>query len=134
MVYQRKNKALSGAKALLITQFAFSFILACVLFLFSFNGVWFYSSLLGGIVCVLPNFMFTKLFFAHYGARQANQIVRNFYIGEVVKMLLAFVLLILCLKLLKLSAPVFIISFIITQQIYWVAPFFMRTKMAWGSV
>lgn len=46
------------------------------------------SFLLGGLICVLPNSYLYCRVFAHFGARAAKHIVRAFYMGESVKILI----------------------------------------------
>lgn len=47
-----------------------------------------YSLLLGGMICAVPNAYFTVKAFRYRGARAAQKIVRAFYVGEAVKILL----------------------------------------------
>ena len=47
-----------------------------------------YSLLLGGLICAVPNAYFTVKAFQYRGARAAQKIVRAFYLGEAVKILL----------------------------------------------
>lgn len=47
-----------------------------------------YSLLLGGMICAVPNAYFTVKAFRYRGARAAQKIVRAFYLGEAVKILL----------------------------------------------
>ena len=47
-----------------------------------------YSLLLGGLICAVPNAYFTVKAFRYRGARAAQKIVRAFYLGEAVKILL----------------------------------------------
>tara|TARA_R110001592_G_scaffold309086_2_gene583146 strand:- start:30 stop:461 length:432 start_codon:yes stop_codon:yes gene_type:complete len=47
-----------------------------------------YSLLLGGMICAVPNAYFTVKAFRYRGARAAQKIVRAFYQGEAIKILL----------------------------------------------
>ena len=47
-----------------------------------------YSLLLGGMICAVPNAYFSFKAFRYRGARAAQKIVRAFYLGEAVKILL----------------------------------------------
>lgn len=47
-----------------------------------------YSLLLGGLVCAVPNAYFIIKAFRYRGARAAQKIVRAFYQGEAIKILL----------------------------------------------
>ncbi len=46
------------------------------------------SYVVGGLVCVLPNFYLYRRVFAHKGARAAKKIFKSLYKGEMVKILL----------------------------------------------
>lgn len=45
-----------------------------------------YSLLVGGLLSALPNALFARMAFSARGARATQKIVRNFYIGEAVKL------------------------------------------------
>ena len=47
-----------------------------------------YSLLCGGLICAIPNAYFSVKAFRHRGARAAKKIVRAFYVGEGIKILL----------------------------------------------
>ena len=47
-----------------------------------------YSLLSGGLICAIPNAYFSVKAFQHRGARAAKKIVRAFYVGEGIKILL----------------------------------------------
>ena len=47
-----------------------------------------YSLLLGGMICAVPNAYFSFKAFRYRGARAAQKIVRAFYLGEAIKILL----------------------------------------------
>ncbi|MGE3319342.1 MAG: ATP synthase subunit I [Candidatus Berkiella sp.] len=46
------------------------------------------SYVVGGLVCVLPNFYLYRRVFSHQGARAAKKIFKSLYWGEMVKVLL----------------------------------------------
>ena len=46
------------------------------------------SALFGGLAVILPTVVFTGLAFRHAGARNARSIVRSFYLGESLKLVL----------------------------------------------
>ena len=46
------------------------------------------SALAGGAIAVLPNFVFATLAFSHTGASSAGKVMKTFYWGEAVKLLL----------------------------------------------
>lgn len=52
------------------------------------------SGMAGGLAVIVPNAVFAALAFRHAGARQAQRIVRSFYLGEALKLFLTAGLLI----------------------------------------
>ena len=46
------------------------------------------SAALGGLVSILPQAWFTRQVFRHSGARSMEKVVRNAYVGELVKLLM----------------------------------------------
>ena len=81
---------------------------ASILF-FAVWGVQFgYSALAGGSIAVLPNFVFATLAFSHSGASSSGKVVKSFFLGEAIKLLLTIVLFALVFGTLKvLFAPLF---------------------------
>ncbi|MCU7996010.1 ATP synthase subunit I [Shewanella glacialipiscicola] len=81
---------------------------ASILF-FAVWGVQFgYSALAGGSISVLPNFVFATLAFSHSGASSSGKVVKSFFLGEAIKLLLTIVLFALVFGTLKvLFAPLF---------------------------
>ena len=53
-----------------------------------FGGVLSYSVLLGGLLSLIPNAGFASLVFRHSGARAMGAVVRNAYLGELMKLML----------------------------------------------
>lgn len=76
---------------------------------FAVWGVQFgYSALAGGSIAVLPNFVFATLAFSHSGASSSGKVVKSFFLGEAIKLLLTIVLFALVFGTLKvLFAPLF---------------------------
>ena len=74
--------------------------IALVLFL-AIGPVAAYSALLGGIACLLPNLLFARFAFRYSAADSADLVMRWFYIGEAVKIIVT--VLIFALTLLKLE-------------------------------
>ena len=47
-----------------------------------------YSVLLGGLISLIPNTWFASLVFRHSGARAVGAVVRNAYLGELMKLVM----------------------------------------------
>lgn len=52
------------------------------------SGVAAYSVLLGGLISLIPNAGFASLVFRHSGARAMGAVVRNAYLGELMKLMM----------------------------------------------
>jgi ATP synthase protein I len=66
-----------------------------------------YSGLLGGLAYILPNAFFSKKAFSVTGAHNAQQIMKQFYLGEVGKIVLTALFCLLMFKLVPLYMPAF---------------------------
>lgn len=122
-----QNKtAWSGVKRLLYIQVAVTAVVAIACSVVSWQAG--YSALLGGVVCIVPTQYFAAKLFKHTGARAAKQIVRSFYVGEAVKMLLSIALFTVIFVNVRLSAGAFFIAFIMVQLTFWLAPWIFRAK------
>lgn len=80
------------------------------------------SFVLGGMICVLANTYYYWRVFSHFGARAAKQILKAFYWGQCLKILLTaggFV----CALLIPRVAPLWLFAGYITAQGgFWLAP------------
>ena len=77
------------------------------------------SALLGGIAWMLPNTYFMHKLFVSRKARTGTQIVKDFYVGELIKLLLSGFLIALAVKFLPIEVLPFFVGFIITLLISW---------------
>lgn len=81
------------------------------------------SAFLGGAVCViLPNLHFAWRLFAITVVRTAKQIMINFFLGELIKLVLSAVLVILIVMFTRVSIVPFIVGFVGAQFGFWFAP------------
>jgi ATP synthase protein I len=121
------NVARAGAKRLLLLQFLVAIVAALLFWVFvSFYSA--YSALIGGLVCVLANWIFAKKVFVHSGARKAKQILQGIYLGEVLKYVLSIMLFIISVKFLYIKGLPFFVNYIITQSAFWVSPWMFNSK------
>jgi ATP synthase protein I len=81
------------------------------------------SFAVGGLICVVPNIYLYSRVFAHFGARQAKNIIKAFYWGEAVKLILtgcgfagAFIL------IPWIKPPWLFSGYIAAQLGFWLAP------------
>lgn len=73
--------------------------------------------LAGGMAVVLPNALFARLAFRHAGARQAQQIVRSFYLGEALKLVLTAGLLVCVFVWVNPLVPAAIFAGFVSMQL-----------------
>lgn len=93
------------------------------------------SVLVGGCVCLLPQWVFARIWFAFYQANAATELIKMFYIGGMVKLLLTGALFILALQFIALNVIGCLIGFILAQLAFWLAPlFFAKRQMAASSL
>jgi ATP synthase protein I len=100
------------------------FVLACVVFLLDKKlGL---SFLYGGFTFLLPQTYFSYRVFQYSGAQKAPLIVKNFYIGEVVKLLGTAILFIVAFKT-KLVEPVpLFIGYGVGLVLQWTSPLYVK--------
>ncbi|HAT1812944.1 TPA: F0F1 ATP synthase subunit I [Legionella pneumophila] len=123
------NKQLNkrGITRLWLAQLGVTVILAglCAI-LFGVNAA--SSSLLGGLVCIIPNAYFAIKLFKHQGARAARQIVNSFYKGEALKIILSMFLFALVFLLCRITPAAFFASYILVLMTHWFAPWIIVNK------
>ena len=74
-------------RKIIASQFATAVLIAVVGYAVQ-GWVVAYSLLTGGLICAIPNAYFSVKAFRYRGARAAKKIVRAFYVGEGIKILL----------------------------------------------
>lgn len=107
------------------------FTQALVIVLF-FPVVWYFwqmraalSLVIGGLVCLLPNFYLYRRVFSFFGATHAKQIVKAFYLGEAVKLVLTGVCFVAAL-LIPWAKPLWIfLGYLLAQFGFWLAPIYL---------
>ncbi|WP_354622883.1 ATP synthase subunit I [Psychromonas sp. MME2] len=112
---------------LLAFQLLIMLFLALILTVFSSvkSG---YSALAGGITFTLPNIIFVLMAFAHAGASKTKLIIRGFYGGEAIKIVLTVILFSIFLGYFKLSLLAFYSAFFCLLISQWFAPFFFHNN------
>lgn len=88
-----------------------------------------YSALAGGMVFILPNAYFAYKTFSHGGASQAQKIVKAFYTGEAVKLVLTatlFTVVFVSIKPLDILA--LFVSYFLVLVSNWLMPFIINFK------
>lgn len=112
---------------LLLIQLGVSVLIALTALVLS-GQIAFWSAILGGLVCVVPNVYFAKKLFRYTGARAARKIVNSFYQGEALKLLLTIGLFVLVFKLVKIIPWLFFAAFMAAQIVFWFVPLISNIK------
>lgn len=91
------------------------------------------SALLGGAACVVPSFYFARRLFATTSARDAKKIVKAFYLGEMVKLGLSAVMVVLIIMFIHVTIIPFITGFVGAQFGFWLAPMITKNDVIKSS-
>ncbi|GLS84797.1 ATP synthase subunit I [Paraferrimonas haliotis] len=87
------------------------------------------SAFWGGIIAVVPNFIFATLAFAHAGASSASKVVKTFYWGEALKLMLTMALFSTAFITFKSIGfmPLFV-CYVCGLLVHWTAPLYFKQK------
>jgi len=88
------------------------------------------SVFFGGLVTIVPGFVFTYYAFAHHGAHAAQRIVYDFYKGTLLKFISMAILFALVLSFIRLNSAGFMLGFVITQLLSIVIPWLLTWRRA----
>lgn len=80
------------------------------------------SVLIGGILCIVPTALFARWWFSSYKAGSTNQLVKIFYIGEILKLALTGLMFVLALLFFPIQLLWCLIGYIAAQIAFWIAP------------
>jgi ATP synthase protein I len=86
------------------------------------------SVLIGGLIFLLPNALFTLMAFMFVGARHQKYVVLSFYLGEVVKLSLTAIMFILVFALFNVEPLALLLGFILSTLTQWTASIFLSNK------
>lgn len=84
------------------------------------------SALSGGVIAVLPNFVFATLAFSHTGARSSAKVIKTFYWGEAVKLLLTMALFSLVFINVKVVFMPLFVCYTLALIVHWTAPLYFK--------
>lgn len=109
------------AKRLLTLQLSVAAV--AVIFFAVFTG-WpgAFSALIGALITIVPNSVFSVLAFRSAGARSAHSVVNSFMAGEALKIMLSMVMLIVALSLLSEPLLPLFAVFALLHLLHLVAP------------
>lgn len=115
----------SAAYRLVFIQAASALIVSIFFF-----AVWGYmyglSAFAGGIIAVLPNFVFATLAFSYSGASSSGKVVQSFFQGEAIKMLLTIVLFALVLGVFEVDFTPLLTCYAFSLVIPFIASLYIK--------
>lgn len=82
----------------------------------------------GGLIGIIPAWVFAKQAFRFAGARQARQVVRAFYLGEALKLLLTLLLFVLVFSFTKVHTGWLFFGYGLTLVAHWVSLGLLKEK------
>jgi ATP synthase protein I len=89
------------------------------------------AAISGAAVCLLANSFFVFKAFRNSGATKAKSIASGFVFGEIGKIVITVTLMTAAFLYTSLPAMPLLLGFILTQSVFWIAPFvFRRPKMS----
>lgn len=106
-----KNK--TAAYRFLAAEAAVTVVTAVILFI-SIDVIAAYSAILGGLVFIVPNWLFTGIVFRQVTGDSARMILRRFFVGEAIKIFGTILLFAACFILVE---PVNVISLFATFMV-----------------
>jgi ATP synthase protein I len=97
-----------------------------------FAMIWFFikglsgsvSAILGGIAWTIPNFYFIRKIFKASNGRTLHDVAKDFYLGEVIKLLMSGILIVLFVKMFAIVLPPFLSTYIGVVMTSFFMPFF----------
>lgn len=113
---------------LVVTQLLLTGVMSLLFFAKGISAA--YSALLGGLIFTVPNAYFAYKAFTYSGARAARQIVKSFYMGESVKLILTAVLFTIVFVLVKpLDVLALFLTFFVLVMSNWLIPMVFGQKL-----
>jgi ATP synthase protein I len=97
-----------------------------ILFFVMWGAQYGQSALAGATIAVLPNFVFATLAFSHSGASSAAKVVKSFYWGEAIKMLLTIALFTLVFINMKVGFMPLFTCYSLVLVVHWIAPLYFK--------
>jgi ATP synthase protein I len=110
------NNKLAAYKVLLVITIITAAI--AIILMLSIDRIAAYSAALGGIACILPNLLFARFAFRYSAAESAGLVMKWFYIGEAIKIIVTVLIFALSLIWLKdLNFAAMFITYIIALML-----------------
>jgi ATP synthase protein I len=92
------------------------------------------SVIYGGAASIIPSFIFAYRFFTRIKDRNPQRILMTFYFGELFRLALSIILMLVALLKLKVNVLPFFVGFLIAHLAIWLVPFMLRAKRSDNSL
>lgn len=127
MKYTKRSMVRPPVLRLVLTQFILTVVMSLLFLAKDVTGA--YSAMLGGLIFTIPNAYFAHKAFLYSGARAAQQIVKSFYMGESVKLILTAVLFTMAFVMVKpLDVLALFLTFFVLLMSNWLVPLVFSQK------
>jgi len=84
------------------------------------------SFVLGGLICISANILMYRRVFAYFGAKSAQQIVKAFYWGQALKMVLTAIAFAVAIKAKNIEPFWLFIGYLVAQSGFWLGPMLLN--------
>ncbi|MRX27944.1 ATP synthase subunit I [Kangiella sp. HZ709] len=121
------KKQRQAAYKMIVVQLAISIILGLIGLLISKTIA--LSLLVGALIVVVANFVFTSMVFRKSGAQAASEVKKYFAMGESLKLLLTIALLIAVFTLLPVQPAALLIGYVLIVLSQWFAPWVVKLDL-----
>ncbi len=110
------------ANRLLVMQLFLTIVSSLAFVVINFKAG--YSAFIGGLICLVPNFVFVTYAYRYGGARAAKNIASSFYKGEALKIMLTALMFAATFILVPISIGPLMTTYVVCLLAYWTIPFF----------
>ena len=125
----KRNDLVKPGRKIAAKQIGLSIIIVfiCALITYFYWGFSYTkSSVIGGLIAIIPNVLFAYKAFKYAGARSSKKVLESFYGGEKMKLVLTAVLFALAFRFLVIEPVPFFGTFCLVMVLPLLTPFFIK--------
>lgn len=125
----KNQQGLQGAKRLFLMQVRIGAVVSLMIWaMFGLGSA--RSTLLGCLVCLVPQAWFARVLFRDQRARFSQQILKSAYRGEAMKLLLSATLFAVVFRWVDVVPVMFFAGYFLIHVTFWFAPWFFRDNQS----
>lgn len=125
MIQVLAHRGRCSAYKLVLLQAVISGLLAIIFAVFR-GELYGLSAFAGTVIAVLPNFVFATLAFSYSGASASAKVLKTFYWGEAVKLLLTIALFSLVFIYMEVAFLPLFVCYSLALVVHWAAPLYFK--------